>query len=62
LATPDSGTPKGAYFAVHLSCWDGERSNIEPLATDEAISMYEGMTEQREEYEDAFPGVEIEEA
>jgi hypothetical protein len=55
-------TPRGAYFAVHLTCWQGERDSIEPLTVDEAVSMYEGMTEHRVDCEEAFPGVEIEEA
>ena len=55
-------TPKGAYFAVHLTCWQGERGSLEPLTVDEAVSMFEGMIEHRVSYEEAFPGVEIEEA
>lgn len=55
-------TSKGAFFAVHLTCWQGERDRIEPLAENEAVSMYEEMTEQRVTFEEAFPGVEIEEA
>jgi len=55
-------TPKGAYFAVHLTQWQGEHDHIEPLTVDEAVSMFEGMREQRVEHKEAFPGVEIEEA
>ena len=56
-------TPKGAYFAVHLTCWQGERDNIEPLTVDEAVSMFEqDMTERRVAYADAFPDVVIEDA
>ena len=55
-------TPKGSYFAVHLTCWQGERDRIEPLTVDQAVEMYEGMTEHRVDIEAAFPGVQIEEA
>jgi len=54
--------PMGAYFAVHLTCWQGERDAIEALSTDEALSMYEEMTEYRVDCEEAFPGIKVEEA
>lgn len=55
-------TPKGAYFAVHLTQWQGERRTLEPLTQDEALTLYESLSEKRIEAEEAFPGVKIEEA
>ena len=55
-------TTKGAFFAAHLTRWQGERDRIEPLTIDDAVTMYEGMTERRVAYAEAFPGIEIAEA
>jgi hypothetical protein len=56
-------TPKGRYFAQHLTCWQGEHDQIEPISQDEAISLYEGaLREHRVDYDEAFPGVEVEDA
>ena len=55
-------TPKGGFFAVHLTCWEGEQDRIEPLTLDEAVELFEGMSEQRLSFEEAFPGVKVEEA
>lgn len=55
-------TAKGAYFAVRLTQWQDEEDHIEPLTQDEAVGMFEGMREKRVEFEEAFPGVKVEEA
>jgi len=55
-------TPKGGYFAVHLTQWQGEQDRIEPLSVDEAVTLWESLTERRVEFSEAFPGVKIEEA
>lgn len=56
-------TPRGAYFAVHLSQWQGsEPRRFEPLDQSDALSLYESLREKRVEAEEAFPGVKIEEA
>jgi len=55
-------TKKGAFFAVHQTCWQGENDSIEPLSLDDAVRMYESLTDYRMEFEAAFPGVEVEEA
>lgn len=55
-------TPKGSYFAQHLTCWQDENDCLEPLAEDEAIELYEGLRERRVEFKDAFPNVTVEEA
>lgn len=55
-------TPKGAYFAVRLSLWEGERDRIEPLPEEEAYELYEGLPVREVEAEDAFPRVAIDTA
>jgi hypothetical protein len=55
-------TPKGAYFAVYLTRWEGERNRIEALTVDAAMDLYESLTECRVPMEDAFPGLTIENA
>ena len=55
-------TPKGAYFATHLTCWQGEQDRLEPLTQDEAITLYEALSERRADFAEAFPGVQVEEA
>lgn len=57
-------TPRGAYFYVVLSQWQGEKGYIEPTSIDDAMDFY---TDQRnvqevENFESAFPGVKAEEA
>ena len=55
-------TPKGNYFTVSLTQWQGEQDTLEPVDLDDAILLYEGpLTEHEEEYEAAFPDVVIEE-
>ena len=57
-------TPRGNYFFVHLSQWEGEPSaRIEPCTLDEAISFFENQNySHRVSYEEAFPSVKIEDA
>jgi hypothetical protein len=55
-------TPKGNYFSIHLTCWQGENDSLQPLTTEEAVELYENLQEKRLEFEEAFPGVEVEEA
>jgi len=56
-------TPQGRYFTANLTQWQGERNNLTPVTEDEAIKLYEGsLTEHRVEYEEAFPGVNVEDA
>jgi hypothetical protein len=55
-------TPKGAYFATHLAASPFERDSLEPLTLDEALELYWRLPERPQEFEDAFPGVELEEA
>lgn len=56
-------TPKGRYFTVTLTQWQGESDSLTPVTLDEAIGLYERqLTEHEEYYKDAFPGVEVEDA
>ena len=56
-------TPRGRYFVVTGTYWQGERDTLEPISQDEAIRLYEGPLCQHEvDYEEAFPGVEVTEA
>ena len=56
-------TPRGNYFTVSLSQWQGEQDTLDPVDIDDAILLYEGpLSEHRVEYEAAFPDVEVEDA
>ncbi len=56
-------TPKGAYFLVTQTRWEGESDTLDPISLDDAIMLYEGpLTEHEEQYGTAFPGVEIQDA
>ena len=53
-------TPKGNYFTVTLTQWQGEEDNLQPVSLEEAIDLYENqLREHYETYADAFPGVEV---
>lgn len=56
-------TKNGRYFVLYLSMWQGEHNYIRPVTKEEAIELYEDSHREREEsFEDAFPGVVVEEA
>ncbi len=56
-------TPRGRYFLVTLTQWQGEQDTLEPVDIDTAISLYEGpLSEHETEYAAAFPDVAIEDA
>jgi hypothetical protein len=55
-------TQKGNYFAQFQSTWPGERDRLLPLSPDEAMRLYGELPEKKLNFEEAFPGVEIEEA
>jgi hypothetical protein len=54
-------SPKGRFFAVRLSQWQGESDRIEPLSKEEAMELYESLRVKEVTYEEAF-GIEPEEA
>jgi len=56
-------TPNGKYFTVNLTRWQDEQDNLEPIAEDAAIELFEGpLSEHEVSYEEAFPGVQVLEA
>ena len=56
-------TPRGSYFKVVQTQWQGEQDELIPIDQDEARELYEGpLTEHYLEYEAAFPGVKVEDA
>ena len=56
-------TPKGRYFTVTLTTWQGEHDTLEPVSLKEAIALYErSLTEHVVDYAEAFPGVPVEDA
>ncbi len=56
-------TPKDRYFLQIRTCWQGEHDHLRPVSQEEAIELWEGPLREHEvEFEEAFPGVEIEEA
>lgn len=55
-------TPRGRYFTVRLTMWQGERDRIEPLSEDDAYQLYEELPEKEVEVEVAFPDVVVEPA
>lgn len=55
-------TKNGNYFIQIQTQWQGELDRITPLTQDEAIAEYESLPEHEVEFEEAFPGVKIQEA
>jgi hypothetical protein len=55
-------THKGNYFAQFQSTWPGERDRLLPLSQDEAMRLYGELPKKKVGFEEAFPGLEIEEA
>jgi hypothetical protein len=55
-------SPKGAYFMVLQTTWPRERDVLSPLARDEALRVYEELPVKDVDLEEAFPGIEIEDA
>ncbi len=55
-------TQKGNYFRVTRTQWQGERDSLVPLSQDEAIRLWEDLPEKGITFEEAFPGVTVEDA
>ena len=59
-------TPRGAYFTQTRTCWDGSQQNdgrLTPVTIDEAMGLFESMMrEHRVTWEEAFPGISVEDA
>jgi len=55
-------TPKGNYFIVYRTQWQGELSRLEDVSVDEALEQWESLSEHHVEFEEAFPGITVEDA
>ena len=56
-------TPRGGYFTVTLSQWQGEDDSLSPVDLDEAVELFEGsLSEHAVTYAEAFPSVVVEDA
>ena len=56
-------TAKGRYFQVRLTQWQGEQDFLTRISQEYALNLFESWPGgQRVSYQEAFPGVEIEEA
>jgi hypothetical protein len=56
-------TPKGRYFVVTLTLWQGEQDALEPVDEADARRLYENdLTEHAVSWEDAFPQATVEDA
>ncbi len=56
-------TPRGAFFTVNLTQWQGEQDTLLPITQDEAIDLYENSLPEHElSYAEAFPSVTVEDA
>jgi len=55
-------TPNNNYFIVHRTQWQGEISRLEALTHDDALTLWESLPEKHVEFEEAFPGVQVEDA
>jgi hypothetical protein len=57
------GTPRGNYFTVNLTQWQGERDTLTPVTLEDAVGLYErSLPEHAVEYSEAFPSVTVEDA
>lgn len=55
-------TPRGRYFVVTGTFWQGERDRLTPLSEEDAQAMYERLPEHEVDYGDALPNVTVEDA
>jgi len=54
-------SPRGQYFTLSLSQWQGEKTALELVTPEEAIGLFESvLSEHRVKYAEAFPDVNIE--
>ena len=55
-------TSKGGYFMQHQTTWVGEQDSLTPLGREEAFRVFTELPAKMMEYEEAVPGVKIEDA
>ncbi len=53
-------TPRGAFFVVTVTQWQGEQDTLTPITEGEAVELFEGrLSEHQVTYETAFPDVQV---
>ena len=56
-------SPRGNYFIVKRTMWQGERDSLRPVSLDEALRLWEeSLPEHEVPFEEAFPTVSVTEA
>ncbi len=56
-------TPRGRFFTVTLTQWQGEQDTLTPVTLDDAVDLFEGvLTEHELSHAEAFPSVTVEDA
>jgi hypothetical protein len=55
-------TPRGAYFTVTTTRWQGERDSLDPVSLEEAVEIYERLPKHGVGHEEAFPEITVEDA
>ncbi len=55
-------TPNGNYFMQHQTTWERERDCLTPLARDEAVRLFTELPAKKVDFEEAFPGIKVEDA
>jgi len=55
-------TPNGNYFMQHQTTWERERDCLTPLSRDEAVRLFTELPVKKVDFEEAFPGITVEDA
>jgi hypothetical protein len=55
-------TQKNNYFLITLTQWQGEKDRLAPINQDDALRFWDELSEKRISFEDAFPGITVEDA
>jgi hypothetical protein len=55
-------TPKGNYFQVNMSMWQGETTVFIALSEAEARALFQDLREHHLTFEEAFPYASVEDA
>lgn len=50
------------YFYFLRTQWEKERDGLYPITKEEALNMWDELPEKHVEFDEAFPGVEVEDA
>ena len=55
-------TSNGNYFMQHQTTWERERDCLTPLTRDEAVRLFTELRVKKVDFEEAFPGIKVEDA